>query len=266
MPEGLRGGHPTYWRVIGHGDRPVLAIHCGLAHSGAWSGVMSHLDARVKATAFDLPGHGRSGHWDGQWDYPRLCAQVAASFIDRPLDLIGHSFGAVTALRLALAAPEAVRTLTLIEPVLFAAVRGTPVWDAYRSRIAPFEQAMAEGRREAAAAIFTTLWGTGAAWADLPAESRRALVDRIHLIPAADPALSADSGRVLRPDGLESLDMPVLLIRGDRSPAIVGAIAEAVAARLPDVGVATVPGAAHMLPVTHPKEVAGLIAVNLDRG
>ncbi|MCT8330426.1 alpha/beta fold hydrolase [Albidovulum sediminis] len=266
MPEGLRAGHQTHWRVMGHGERPALAIHCGLAHSGAWSGVISHLDARLSATAFDLPGHGRSGDWDGQGDYPRLCAQVAASFIDRPLDLIGHSLGAVTALRLALAAPEAVRTLTLIEPVLFAAVRGTPVWDAYQAEIAPFEQAMAEGRLDAAAAIFTTLWGTGAAWDDLPAESRRALVDRIHLIPAADPALSADSGRVLRPDGLESLDMPVLLIRGDRSPAIVAAIAEAIAARLPDVGVATVPGAAHLLPVTHPREVAGLIAVNLDRG
>jgi pimeloyl-ACP methyl ester carboxylesterase len=60
--------------------------------------------------------------------------------------------------------------------------------------------------------------------------------------------------------------MPVLLIRGDRSPAIIGAIAEAIAARLPDVGVATVPGAAHMLPITHPAETAGLIGVNLDRG
>ena len=39
----------------------------------------------------------------------------------------------------------------------------------------------------------------------------------------------------------------------------------ALAARLPDVGVAVVPGAGHMVPLTHPTEVAGLVAVNLDR-
>ena len=32
-----------------------------------------------------------------------------------------------------------------------------------------------------------------------------------------------------------------------------------------DVGRAQVPGAGHMLPITHPDQVAGLIAVNLDR-
>jgi pimeloyl-ACP methyl ester carboxylesterase len=58
----------------------------------------------------------------------------------------------------------------------------------------------------------------------------------------------------------------VLIVRGDRSPAIIEGIAEAIAVRLPDVGVATVPGAGHMVPITHPAETAGLIGVNLDRG
>jgi pimeloyl-ACP methyl ester carboxylesterase len=79
-------------------------------------------------TAFDLPGHGQSADWDGHGDYGRRTAEVAATFYTEPLHLIGHSFGAVTALRLALAAPEGVRSLTLIEPVLFAAARGHPEW------------------------------------------------------------------------------------------------------------------------------------------
>ena len=37
------------------------------------------------------------------------------------------------------------------------------------------------------------------------------------------------------------------------------------AARLPDVGRARVPGAGHMLPITHPHQVAELIGLNLDR-
>ncbi|MCV2869521.1 alpha/beta hydrolase [Defluviimonas sp. WL0002] len=266
MPVTVRAGHRTFWRELGSGERPALGIHCALAHSGAWTGVMAQLGERITMTAFDLPGHGKSDDWDGQGDYPRLCAEIAASFIDRPVDLIGHSFGAVTALRLALAAPEAFRTLTLIEPVLFAAARGTEVWTDHHAAIGPFYQAMQDGRREDAARIFTGIWGTGIDLDRANMESRSAVVERIDMIPAADPALEHDSGRVLRPGGLESLDMPVLLIRGERSPAIIEAIAEALAARMPDVGVASVPGASHMLPITHPRQVAGLISVNLDRG
>ena len=59
--------------------------------------------------------------------------------------------------------------------------------------------------------------------------------------------------------------MPVMLIRGASSAPVMAPILEALAARLPDVGVAVVPGAGHMVPLTHPAEVAGLVAVNLDR-
>ena len=57
----------------------------------------------------------------------------------------------------------------------------------------------------------------------------------------------------------------MLLISGAESPPVIHAIADALAGRLPDVGRANVPGAGHMLPITHPDEVAGLIGVNLDR-
>ena len=56
-----------------------------------------------------------------------------------------------------------------------------------------------------------------------------------------------------------------MLIHGTRSPPIAGAVCEAIAARLPDVGVATVQGAGHMVPLTHPAQTAGLIAANLER-
>lgn len=266
MPVGTRAGHPTFWQVFGAGSRPALAIHCSLASSKAWAGVAERLSGRTTLTAFDLPGHGRSAAWPGEGDFLSLSAQIAASFIDRPHDLVGHSFGAVVALRLAIAAPEAVRTLTLIEPVLFAAARGSAAWAENLAVMERYRAALAAGDRERAAEVFTGVWGSGVAWGKLPANERAAITERIDLIEAGTPALFEDSGHILAPGALESLGMPVLLIRGARSPAIIEAIAEAVAAWLPDVGVATVPGAAHMLPITHPAETAGLIDVNLDRG
>ncbi|GAB4385989.1 alpha/beta fold hydrolase [Albidovulum sp.] len=266
MPLESRAGHPTFWRSFGSGPRPALAIHCSLASSNAWEGVAGRLADRLTLTAFDLPGHGRSGDWRGEGDYLGLATRIAASFVDRPVDLLGHSYGGLVALRLAIAAPEAVRTLTLIEPVLFAATRGTPEWEAYLAAERPFRDALAEGDREAAARHFMAIWGTGEDWERLDPKSRLRLAERIPLILAGDPATREDAGGLLAPDALESLDMPVLVIRGAASPPIIERVAENIAARLPDVGIATVPGAGHMVPITHPDQTAGLIGVNLDRG
>ncbi len=265
MPLEERAGHPTWSSVYGQGPRPALAIHCSLASSAAWAGLSDRLANRLTLTAFDLPGHGRSADWAGEGDFLHLATRIAASFVETPVDLIGHSFGAVVAMNLAIAAPEAVRTLTLIEPVLFAAADGTPEADALARDLSEFEAAMAAGDGEAAAAAFTRVWGTGVEWAAMSAGSRAGIAERIALVAAGNRALYSDSGGILEPGALESLDMPVLLIRGDRSPPIIERIAETIAARLPDVGVATVPGAAHMVPITHPDETAGLVGVNLDR-
>ncbi|MCV2874279.1 alpha/beta hydrolase [Defluviimonas sp. WL0050] len=265
MPQEDRAGFPTHWQTFGTGPRPALAVHCSLASSNAWAGVAERLADRITLTAFDLPGHGRSADWTGAGDFLTRATQIAASFVEEPLDLIGHSFGAVVALRLAIAAPDAFRTLTLIEPVLFAATKGEPVWEEHLQNDALFEQMMEVGDREAAARAFTAMWGTGVDWQAMDDRNRRELTDRIHLIGAGRPALFEDSGGILAPDALESLDMPVLLIRGEASPPIIERIAENIAARLPDVGIATVPGAAHMVPITHPAQTAGLIGVNLDR-
>ncbi|MCY1127136.1 alpha/beta hydrolase [Frigidibacter sp. RF13] len=250
----------------GAGARRGLALHCSLAHSGAWKGCFAALEEPIAIDAFDLPGHGKSSDWDGRSDYVALCRSVAEELIgEEPVDLIGHSGGAVAALQLALDRPDLVRTLTLIEPVLFAAARGTPEFDAWAEAMSPYVTALAKGARMEAAESFTRIWGTGTAWEEIEPRTRAYMADRIHLIAAGDPGLIEDNFGILAEGRLEMLDLPVMIIVGGDSPPVIGAIAEAIAARLPDVGLAEVPGAGHMLPITHPVQVAGLIDINLSR-
>jgi lipase len=69
---------PAPFRVWGEGNaRPVLALHCSLAHAGAWSGVAQRLPG-VALTAFDQPGHGRAEPWDGQSDLHGLTTRITA--------------------------------------------------------------------------------------------------------------------------------------------------------------------------------------------
>ena len=108
-------GASVHVSQFGEGPRQVLALHCTLAQGGAWKGVARGLDRVVTMTAFDLPGHGRSVDWDGQGDYLDRTARLGAGLIGAPMDLVGHSFGAVAALRIALTHPDRVRSLTLID-------------------------------------------------------------------------------------------------------------------------------------------------------
>ncbi len=256
-------------RSWGHGLRPVLALHCALAHSGAWAGLAQRVEG-VTLTASDHPGHGRDAGWDGVQDFHALATAQATAIARRlaaggRIDLFGHSFGGTVALRIALENPGLVRSLMLVEPVLFAAARETPAYAEMSCSQVDLPVLIVRDREEAATR-FHAEWGGGEALSDLPERQRRYITDRIHLIPAANPALMQDNARMLRPGGLEGLEMPVLLVEGAESPGIVGAIHDALATRLPRVSRLVVPGAGHMVPITHPGAMAPAVQAHLDAG
>lgn len=270
MPEDMAGGHLPPSRVWQCGGaRPVLALHCSLAHSGAWSGLAGHLSG-VTLTAIDQPGHGRSADWDGKTELHGLTTRVSITMAETlaaggPVDLIGHSFGGTVALRIAMEHPDLVRSLTLIEPVLFAAARSAdaPEYGDFRTAHLEFAQVVAAGDREAAAAIFHGIWGMGNSFADLPEGQRRYIIDRIHLIVAQNPVLLDDAAGLLTYMRLESIGVPVLLIEGADSPPIIGAVQAELARRLTQVTRLVVPGAGHMVPITHAEAVAKAVQVHL---
>ncbi len=61
MPKGVLAGTQAYWRVEGTGLRSVFLLHCTMAHSGAWKGLMAQFEDTAQMVAMDLPAHGRSG-------------------------------------------------------------------------------------------------------------------------------------------------------------------------------------------------------------
>ena len=56
-------------------------------------------------------------------------------FLERATHLVGHSYGGVVALLAAARRPEAIRSLTVIEPPAFAVARGVPAADEFAARI-----------------------------------------------------------------------------------------------------------------------------------
>ncbi|WP_135504446.1 alpha/beta fold hydrolase [Roseovarius aestuariivivens] len=258
MPKGLKAGFETNWTTFGQGPRAALMIHCSLAHSGSWGAMARHLSGALDMTAFDLPGHGRSAPWDDRAELQGETVRIAAEFLTGPTDIIGHSFGATVALRLAIERPELVRSLVLLEPVFFAAgLAARPELRAgFDAAMAPFVDAMRAGDRMAAAEAFLAVWGGGADWSAISTPDRETLAAQMPIVQAGQPALYEDVGGMLAEGRLEAVERPVLLIEGSLSPEIIPAITEGLAARLPHARRAVIAGASHMLPVTHGRQVS----------
>ncbi len=255
---------------MGQGPREALLLHCSLAHSGAWRGVAKGLADDLSMLAMDLPGHGQSNVWDPARDYTEQAASAALALVEQeangPVDLIGHSFGAVIALRVAQLMPDRVRSLTLMEPVLFAAARGQPEFDALdRFMNGRFAAAFQVGDRIEAARQFHSLWGGGTPWERLPVVLRDDMAARIDLIVACAPVTGEDIYGQASPGALEALTMPCLLLEGEHSPPVIAAIHTVFAARLPEVERVMIEGAGHMVPISHPEAVAAEIRELLMR-
>lgn len=254
---------PAHVRRLGEGSRPVLALHCTIAHGGAWKGLVRELGQEAAFVAPDMLSHGRSPDWDGHGDFQDRILEIADTQLTEPMDVIGHSFGATVALRLAVERPELVRSAVLIEPVFFAVAQlDAPDLVAAHGRAAqPYQEALEAGDAALAARLFNRMWSTedSPRWPQLPESTRAAMIRGVHVVPMVDNALFADRAGLLKPGAMDRARMPIKLLRGTLTHPVIGAINDGLVRRLPNASAATVDGAGHMAPITHAAETAGII-------
>lgn len=204
----------------------------------------------------DLPGHGAAPDWDGKRDYmSQSLDRALAAMPEGPMDVVGHSYGGCVALRLAVEHPGRVRSLTLVEPVLFAAA-DRDAKDRHWSEMTSYDAALDAGDRRAAAEVFTGIWGMGVPLSKMPERQAAYIVDRIHLIRATAPGIAGDiHGIVPR---LPSVASPVLIVTRVDPPEIVAAIRDGLTKGLSQVRHRAV-GDGHMVPMTTPEALAGAL-------
>jgi pimeloyl-ACP methyl ester carboxylesterase len=101
---------------VGGAGPPLVLVH-GLGGGAAnWVGVVPRLMERFRLLVPDLPGHGGSDPLPAAASidpFAERVAQLAEREEMLPAAVVGHSFGGLVALRLALRRPEDVRALVL---------------------------------------------------------------------------------------------------------------------------------------------------------
>ena len=220
------------------------------------------------AVAVDLPGHGRSG-WRDDADYaasntaPSVLAALDALSVP-PGVLVGHSLGAILAARLAAVAPDRVTGLVLVDMSPDFAQRAVDRIARALEAEEPFESLEQVVDRAVEARVGDdreVLLREARHTTRLGADGR--LVRRHHF-PHLPAGRTSSVGRFADawPD-LEALDVPILLVRGDRgyvSPKLHAQFAE----RLPDAEIVTVE-ARHAVQNQAPLELASAIRAWAER-
>ena len=261
-------GFVPHVTTLGAGPRRALALHCTMAFGGAWAGV-AKAATDLTLVAPDLPSHGGSADWDETSDFCEMVyGALLATMDDGPMDLIGHSFGAAIALRLAVTHPEKIRSLTVIEPVFFAvALQDAPETMAQHNAVAkPYIDALNAGDHETAARTFNRMWSVDAPkWEAMAPRTRAAMTRAIHVVPAQHDFLFHDTSGLLQPGALDACTIPTLIMRGQHANPAITATNDGLAARMPNATQSVIEGAGHMAPISHPVAVAAAMRGLLDR-
>lgn len=216
--------------------------------------------------AIDLPGHGHTRAPDGGWTeatWERALVTLSSNHLPAPIDVLGYSLGARSALALALAAPHAVGRLVL--------VGGTAgVTEEERAaRVVRDEALVARLERDGVQA-FLAWWAATpiiASQDDAPSPLRRRQLARKTTldVPGLSGSLRAfgQGASTSRWDRLGELRSRALLVVGERDEKYLDA-AERLSAGWAGARCCIVPDAGHAPHLEQPQAFADLVGSWLD--
>ncbi len=226
------------------GATPVVLVHPVGLDLSYWDRQIEALHDTHDVVAFDLPGHGRTPGTPTDWTLDRAAGclgHVVSGLEAGPAHLVGLSVGGMISQALALARPDLVRSLTLIDT---AAAFAEP------ARVAMHDRAGAVRRGGMEAVLQTTIerWFTAetvlrrpelldrvtktlladdplvhaAMWdmiagLDLVAELRRIVCPTMILVGEFDPSSPPAAARVLR-DNIAGAEMHVIQAASHMAP------------------------------------------------
>ena len=244
----------------------VIALHCSGATGAEWRQLGQDLAGRFTLIAPDLIGCGKTAHWPGAHAFKlsdeaeRIVQMIDAA--DKPVHLVGHSYGGCVALRAAIERPSHVASLTLYEPVALHVLRimgpdGKKSLDGILAIAGNVNRFVLSGDYEGAAKFFFEYWNGTGSWSTIRREARDEFV---RYIPKVCLEFSAAANERVPLHAYRALQFPALLLQGEHAPEPTRLIVWQLARAIRFATMQTVYGAGHMGPYSHPAVVGALIA------
>ena len=263
-------GTRLHYLVQGEGPL-ILLIHGNGTMIQDWiaCGVMDQLARTHRVIAFDRPGFGYSDRPRSRIWTPAAQAQLIAKALrelgEETATVVGHSFGTLVALQMAIDHPQQVSSIALLGGYYYPSVRGDVVFaappavpllgDVMRYTISPLIGGAMKPRIDAK--LFNPA-PVAESWSERfpfqlalrPSQIRAEAAEAAMMVPAA----AKFAGRV------DELTLPVAIVAGRGDEVVdTAAQAERLAQALPNSRLLIVEGAGHMVHHTAPDDVVRAI-------
>jgi pimeloyl-ACP methyl ester carboxylesterase len=260
-------GGPIDYEVSG-GTGPTVVLVPGSCSTGAaWRPVIAHWDGRFRAVTTSLLGYGQTAERRTADDPSISCeAEALEAVIDRavgPVHLVGHSFGGMVALAVALRNKASLASLTIVEAPAIELLKESGEdfhYRAFRAMADSYFDDFENGNRHAIAAMIDFYGGAGT-YASWPPRVRAYAVETtaINILDWASAF-----GFELSETTLAAVKVPTLVLRGGASHPAMQRINELLSVYIKGAGLQTIAGAAHFMIATHAGDVARAVAGLID--
>lgn len=256
-------GTTLAYRLAGDSGTPVVFVHGSLGDFGDWDAQVAAFATRHRVLVYSRRYHPPNPPVDDDQTYsPMLHADDLAALLLQlefaPAHIVGASYGAYTALVLALEHPELTRSVVLEEPPVLPLLTGTPEGDAIRrafftNTLDPARAAFVRGDSVAALRAFVDgQSGTPGLFDRLPPPVRADFLAHSFELRREMLATREQYYPPLTCPRLERLRTPVLLLRAARSPQRLHMISDELARCLTNDTTVAIPNADHGMHATNP--------------
>jgi pimeloyl-ACP methyl ester carboxylesterase len=266
MPLAAKGKLTVDYAEQGAGP-PVVLLHSSVSGNRQWRALADDLSDRYRVLAVNLFGYGDTTAWPANTSQS-LYAQAALVLCLPGLDqqemhVVGHSFGAAVALKLALMLGKKLAKLVLIEPNPFNLLKQQGRSEAYleiralRDHVKCFGSL---GDWEPVGERFAEYWLGDGAWAAMPEKRRAAFIAALQPnYYEWDAVMSEEAGL----EDWKSIAAETLVISDPHTRRPIREIVELLAHACPHWQFQPMSGG-HMAPLTRPELVNPLVRRFLD--
>ena len=248
---------------IGKGD-PVVLVHGTVGDYRVWGEQMDAFTKNHRVIAFSRRfAYPNKQVINDSTDYSVTAhAKDLTQFIKTlnigAVHLVGHSYGAFTSLITALEHPELVKSLTLGEPPVMSLLQNVPDGgaighDFVTNVFIPTAEAFKNNNDKKAVEIFIGgVLADSLYFSQAPQQQKDIMMDNLLELKAVVSTENLFPPLVC--DDIKTLKMPVLLIKGDRSPKILTVIIDELDSCLDNNVLAILPNSSHGLEYQNPIE------------
>ncbi len=244
---------------------PLIFIHGSFANAGSWKKIIEKLNPKYECHTVNLPGHGGMEDPD-DFNDPTLETEIEAvkSFVaesvnpQRGIHIVGHSYGCVVAMGIALTGILPVKKLTLFETVDVTVLQTfgkDEMFETVMKFVNSYEKSFEQNKSNACSMVID-FWGGPGSFSVIPEHIQQKMATMTEN-NIRHWNLIKNSRKEI--EDYKNLDVPIAIVYGSKSNKVAKTISMTLHENLPKSSLHEIEGASHFMITSHATECAAII-------